>query len=256
MTNDDGVTSPGLHALAAAAGDLDAEVMVVAPSSDQSGTGAAIRPLHSSGTVAFESVTLPGLEAVLAYRVDCPPALAVLSAVLGSQELRPDLVLSGINIGLNLGVAVLHSGTVGAALTATNLGLPAVAVSIDAGRRPHWATAAAIAEAAARWLSATRLPVVLNINVPDVGVEDLAGVRSATLSRFRGARAESGTPDDILDLEPDSDAFLVRHGFATITVLHGLREAGHETGSDAASFVEDVVSGQRWQSTGLASLRT
>lgn len=256
MTNDDGITSPGLHALATAATALDAEVMVVAPSSDQSGTGAGIRPLHSPGSMAFQSVALPGLDAVPAYSVDCPPALAVLSAVLGGHGLRPDLVLSGINIGLNLGVAVLHSGTVGAALTATNLGLPALAVSMDAGSRPNWATATAVAEAAARWLSATRIPVVLNVNVPDLAVDDLAGVRSATLSRFSGVLTETDLLEGASDLEPDSDASLVRRGFATITVLHGLREAGHETGRDAASFVEDVCAGRRRQSAGLASLRT
>lgn len=63
--------------------------------------------------------------------MDCTPALAVLTAGLSGPLVRPDVVLSGVDLGLNLGVAVLYSGTVGAALTALNLGLPAVAVSLQ-----------------------------------------------------------------------------------------------------------------------------
>lgn len=246
VTNDDGINAPGLLALAVAAAELDADMTVVAPAVDQSGSGAGIRPLLPGAGVAFRSVALPGLDGVPAFCVDCPPALAVLSACLGGGDRSPDLVLSGINKGLNLGVGVLHSGTVGAALTAANLGLPAVAVSLEAGPRPHWSTAAALAMTAARWLTRTRLPVVLNINVPDVALEDLAGVRSATLSRFADVRwnvASANGADDradplATDADPESDAALVRRRFATITVLHGLREAGHEIGGEAASFAE------------------
>ena len=245
VTNDDGIASPGLLALAVAASEMAADITVVAPCEDQSGAGAAIRPLLPGAGLAFRSVDLDGLDGVPAYCVDCPPALAVLSACLGSGDLRPHLVLSGVNIGLNLGVGVLHSGTVGAALTAANLGLPAVAVSLEAGSRPHWPTAAAVAVTAARWLTRTRLPVVLNVNVPDVALRDLAGVRSATLTRFSGARfnvahTDGGTDgwEEAADADSASDAALVRRGFATITVLHGLREAGHETGGDAARFAE------------------
>ena len=246
VTNDDGIMAPGLLALAVAAAELDADMTVVAPTDDQSGSGAAIRPLLPGAGVAFKSVALPGLGGVAAYCVDCPPALAVLSACLGGGDRSPDLVLSGINMGLNLGVGVLHSGTVGAALTAANLGLPAVAVSLEAGPRPHWGTAAALAVTAARWLTRTRLPVVLNINVPNVALGDLAGIRSATLTRFSDVRWNVASADSLddgadplaTDADPETDAALVRRRFATITVLHGLREAGHEIGGEAASFAE------------------
>lgn len=251
VTNDDGINAPGLLALAVAAAELDADMTVVAPAVDQSGSGAGIRPLLPGAGVAFRSVALPGLDDVPAFCVDCPPALAVLSACLGGGDRGPHMVLSGVNMGLNLGVGVLHSGTVGAALTAANLGLPAVAVSLEGGPRPHWRTATALAVTAARWLARTRLPVVLNVNVPDVALEDLAGVRSATLTRFSEVRwhVPQGDGPDLggespVDADPDSDAALVRRRFATITVLHGLREAGHETGGEAARFAEWSLAGE------------
>ncbi len=242
VTNDDGIMAPGLHALVLASTALAANVMVVAPRHDESGCGAAIGPLRPGGSESFEPVTLPGLEDVLAFRTDCTPALAVLSTCLAGGENSPDIVLSGVNAGLNVGLAVLHSGTVGAALTAANLGLPAIAVSLDAGRGPHWRTAAAVAVAAVRWLSANRLPVTLNINVPDVALEELAGVRAANLGRFARPQVVPSRARPLPDADLDSDAALVRRRFATVTVLHGLREAGYETGAAAASYVETTLS--------------
>ncbi|MGH9177333.1 MAG: 5'/3'-nucleotidase SurE [Acidimicrobiales bacterium] len=256
VTNDDGVASPGLHALARAAVDFPAEVMVVAPRHDQSGSGAAVGPLDLPGKVVFEARDLAGLAAVAAYCVDCPPALGVLSAGLGGYGVCPDLVLSGVNAGLNLGTAVLHSGTVGAALTAANLGLPAVAVSLAASDRPHWDTAAAIGLAAAHWLGATGLAVALNVNVPDVGRDGLAGVRVAHLSRFGSVRTALTLTDDavrddpgleltlgpsVSDADPASDAALVRRGFATVTILRGLQEVETRPGPDPAAFIERVL---------------
>lgn len=262
VTNDDGITSPGLHALAGAALDLPAEVMVVAPWDDQSGSGAAVGPLHIPGRVVFEVANLPGMPLVPAYRVRCPPALAVLTAGLGGYGVRPDLVLSGVNLGANLGIAILHSGTVGAALTAANLGLPAVAVSLDADGRPlKWPTAAAVAVEVARWLAARRTAGVLNVNVPNVTLDDLAGVRSATLSRLGSVRT-AFTLGDAADerrhelelhttdakADRDSDAALVRRGFVTITALSGL--AGPPATADGvAEFVEEALAGRRRHST-------
>jgi 5'-nucleotidase len=131
VTNDDGVASPGLHALARALVDDGYDVIVVAPDREMSGSSAAIGQVHVEEGIDAERVVLPGLDGVPAYAVAGPPGLCVLSARLGGFGDAPDLVVSGINPGANTGRAVLHSGTVGAALTAANFGCRGLAVSID-----------------------------------------------------------------------------------------------------------------------------
>lgn len=131
VTNDDGVESAGLHALVRALVDDGRDVMVVAPARDMSGSGAAIGRIHLDESIDAQQVELPGLAGVPAYAVDGPPGLCVLAARLGGFGHRPELVVSGINPGCNTGRAVLHSGTVGGALTAANFGGRGLAVSID-----------------------------------------------------------------------------------------------------------------------------
>jgi 5'-nucleotidase len=131
VTNDDGVASPGLHALARALVDDGHDVIVVAPDREMSGSAAAIGQVHIEAGIDAERVDLPRLDGVPAYAVAGPPGLCVLTARLGGFGDPPDLVISGINPGCNTGRAVLHSGTVGAALTAANFGCRGLAVSID-----------------------------------------------------------------------------------------------------------------------------
>lgn len=253
VTNDDGIESPGLHSLAAAALGLRAEITVVAPADDQSGSGTAVGPLRDPGPLTFEPTVIPGVPILPAYCVRFPPALAVLSACLGDHGARPDLVLSGVNAGSNLGTAVLHSGTVGAALTAANLNVPAVAVSLDLdGGRARWDTAAEVAVAAARWLRLVGLPVALNVNVPNVHVARLQGVRMAALSRLSSVRAacvsaDGAQPPQDLELQladeasgRDTDARLLELGYVTVS---GLRPLG---GTDlrvygVAPFMEEAL---------------
>jgi 5'-nucleotidase len=131
VTNDDGVGSPGLHALARALVDDGHDVIVVAPDREMSGSAAAIGQVHIEAGIDAERVDLPRLDGVPAYAVAGPPGLCVLTARLGGFGDPPGLVVSGINPGCNTGRAVLHSGTVGAALTAANFGCRGLAVSID-----------------------------------------------------------------------------------------------------------------------------
>ena len=131
VTNDDGVESAGLHALVRALVDDGRDVVVVAPDRDMSGSGAAIGQVHFDQHIDARPVELPGLPGVTAYAVDGPPGLCVLTARIGGFGDPPDIVVSGINPGCNTGRAVLHSGTVGAALTAANFGGRGLAVSID-----------------------------------------------------------------------------------------------------------------------------
>src|SRR5579872_4808957 len=130
VTNDDGVRAPGIAALARAAAGTDHDVVVVAPMIDYSGAGAAVGPVHSRDGVDYETHVIDDLDGVPTYGVDGPPALAVILACVGAFGPRPDLVLSGINLGLNVGRSALHSGTVGATLTAAQFGLRGLAVSI------------------------------------------------------------------------------------------------------------------------------
>ena len=241
VTNDDGVSSPGLHALARALVDDGRDVVVAAPDQDMSGMGAAIGRIHLDEHIDARPVELPGLAGVPAYAVDGPPGLCVLAARLGGFGEPPDLVLSGINPGANTGRAVLHSGTVGAALTAANFGGRGLAVSLDVPTRldpgvpRHWDTAAAVAAAAVDWLAAARAGVVLNLNVPDRPPERLAGARPATLAPFGTVRsavvetAEGGgrlqmelRPSDV-ELPPDCDTALVKAGYVAVSPIGGIR---------------------------------
>ncbi len=146
VTNDDGVRAPGIGALARVAADSDHDIVVVAPMVDYSGAGAAVGPVHSRDGVDYETYEIDGLAGVPTYGIDGPPALAVILACVGGFGARPDLVVSGINHGVNVGRSALHSGTVGAALTAAHFGLRCLAVSIRWGSDPvPWDTPAALA---------------------------------------------------------------------------------------------------------------
>ena len=109
---------------------------------DYSGAGAAVGPVHSRDGVDYETYEIDGLAGVPTFGIDGPPALAVILACVGGFGPRPDLVLSGINHGVNVGRSAMHSGTVGAALTAAHFGLRCLAVSIRWGPDPvPWETA-------------------------------------------------------------------------------------------------------------------
>jgi 5'-nucleotidase len=131
VTNDDGVASPGLHALTRSLVEQGHDVIVVAPDREMSGSAAAIGQVHVDEGIDAERIELPGLGGVPAYALAGPPGLCVLTARLGGFGEPPEMVVCGINPGCNTGRAVLHSGTVGAALTAANFGCRGLAVSID-----------------------------------------------------------------------------------------------------------------------------
>ena len=144
VTNDDGVESEGLHVLTAALAAAGLDVFVIAPNSDRSGTGAAIGLVHADQHLDSQQVELPGCAGIDAYAIDGPPGMCVIAGRLGAFGEPPDVVVSGINPGLNTGRAILHSGTVGAALTAQNFGGSGLAVSTELGDRWYWDTAARV----------------------------------------------------------------------------------------------------------------
>lgn len=263
VTNDDGVEAPGILHLATAVVEAGHDVVVGAPRTDMSGSGAALGRLHVDEHIDVEAHALPGLDGIPAFGVDGPPALAVLTARLGGFGTPPDLVVSGVNPGANTGRATLHSGTVGAALTAANFGVSALAVSIEPGDPTRWATATTLAMAALEWLVDAPARTVLNLNVPDRTIDGLAGVRWAGLAPFgtvRAAIADADLPQPgpggtgRLQMElretgevlpADSDTAVVLAGYAAVTELVGIRAV--PVGADPAPEVglagtdDDVV---------------
>ena len=117
ITNDDGIDSLGLQELARCIEAEGFDVTVVAPSYDASGTGASLGHISKDRPINFKEVAVPGLSG-RAFSLDGPPALCAIAGHLEAFGPRPDIVVSGPNLGLNTGRSVLHSGTVGAALAA------------------------------------------------------------------------------------------------------------------------------------------
>lgn len=242
VTNDDGIEAPGIHALAAALADAGHDIVVAAPLHEMSGSGAAIGIMSAETDLLVSSFKMPDRPDIEAYGVDGPPALAVMAARLGAFGEAPDLVVSGVNPGHNTGRAMLHSGTVGAALTAGNFGVSALAVSTGPGPDPAWGTACELALGAVDWLLGAPVKTVLNLNVPDVSIGALRGVRWAEPASFGTVQA---TLVDIGDqrlrmtlkgtggeLPPDSDTALVNAGYAAVTIINGITSAEWEPVAD------------------------
>lgn len=233
VTNDDGFDSPGFAPLVAAVVAAGHDVVAAPPQTDMSGQGAAIGRLHVDRSIDVEERELPGLEGVPCHAVAGPPALCVIAGNLGAFGPPFDLVVSGINPGPNTGGAVLHSGTVGAALTAANFGFSGLAVSMATGEPMHWETAAALAVPALEWLTVQPPRTVLNLNAPNLALEDVRGVRWGELAAFGSVRtALVESQGGRLQMEfvgrrdehPEhTDAGLVDRGYASLTLLSGIR---------------------------------
>jgi 5'-nucleotidase len=248
VTNDDGIAAPGLAALAEAVALAGYEVVVAAPSSDHSGASSAIGPMGGPDGVAVTPVELEIVPDVPAFAVDAPPALAVIVARLGAFGEPPDLVVSGINPGPNTGRSVLHSGTVGAAMTAANMGLSGLAVSMGTGEPSHLETAATVGAAALGWVAAAPPKSVLNVNVPNLALPEVRGVRAARLAPFGTVRTSLGQSSDGRlqvelreteeALDPDTDTALVMAGYVAVTALVGIRA---DENADAATALERAL---------------
>lgn len=206
ITNDDGIDSPGLAVLATAAkGWLDLhdlksagsanskpelskpelskpELVVAAPAVEHSGSSASMGVLAQHTPIDYWPQTIAGLEDVAAFKVAATPAACAILGCLGAFGAPPDLVISGINYGANCGRSVLPSGTIGAALTAANYGISALAVSQDA---PHkdatllWEVAAEMACEQLYWLLSQPRPTTASLNVPNLERSQIKGIQFA-----------------------------------------------------------------------------
>jgi 5'-nucleotidase len=248
-TNDDGINAEGLHALARAVAAAGHDLVVAAPDFDASGTGAAIGLFHADSRIDVRRVALPSCDAP-AWAVSGPPALCTLAARLGAFGPPPDIVVSGINAGLNTGRAILHSGTVGAALTAQNFGAKGLAVSVASGTAWRWDTAATMAIEVLDVLVDAPARSVLNLNVPALARDEVKGLRWARLAAFGAVRAAIAPAESEGHLQielravdeqlpPDTDTALADAGYATLTTIVGIAEAWPAEAAAASPAVEE-----------------
>ncbi|HET9600222.1 MAG TPA: 5'/3'-nucleotidase SurE [Acidimicrobiales bacterium] len=234
ITNDDGVGTRGILELARTVHELGHDVVVAAPREEASGASASLTSVQKDGRTVVESRSLDGLDAVPVFGVAASPAFISLIALRGAFGDAPEMVVSGINEGPNTGRAVIHSGTVGAALTAATYGARGLAVSIELGQPRHWSTAHELIRAGVSALAAAPQGTTLNLNVPNRPASEVLGLRSARLAPFGTVQAriaESGEgyvklaytePAEVAP--PDSDAALLAEGYATITALQSTAE--------------------------------
>jgi len=192
LTNDDGIQSPGLWAAAEALDELG-WVTVIAPREQASGTSRSM-PSTSDGEIREEEVEVNG-KLWTVHAVGGTPAQAVLHGILDILPRRPDLVVSGINYGLNVGSGVTVSGTVGAALEGGSFGIPSLAVSLEVDREDHFShsreidfqTSGYFTKYFARQLLGQQLPPdvhVLKIEIP-AGASSETDWKLSSLSPLR-----------------------------------------------------------------------
>jgi 5'-nucleotidase len=239
FTNDDGIESPGLWAVAEAFAKIG-DILVVAPREQQSGMGRSL-PIASEGRIYEQQRTVLGQEHTV-YAVDGTPAQAVQHGVLELSNRLPALVVSGINYGENTGNGVTISGTVGAAIEAASLGIPALAVSQQTPKDLHlsyadvdFSAAAYFAVIFGQWLLHNRRPDdvdILKLDLPR-GVTKETPWRVTRLSRrrvFWPTRPERVALQDVGRLgyeynpdptqsEPDSDVYALEQGVVSITPM-------------------------------------
>ncbi len=224
-TNDDGYLSPGIRVLAEAAHEIGS-VDIVAPDREQSASSSALtlhRPLRMRKTHDGTSI------------VDGTPTDCVILAVNELLGKVPELCVSGINCGPNMGEDVLYSGTVAAAMEATILGIPAIAFSYTGSRIEEVEGWQPVVSSLLRQIVARGLPrhELLNINLPSLSPDEVRGVRVTNLGRRRYSDAITRAPDPSgreyywigggsthWNGGPDCDYLAVQDGYISVTPLH------------------------------------
>ncbi|MDI6871637.1 MAG: 5'/3'-nucleotidase SurE [Bacillota bacterium] len=229
VTNDDGIWAPGIAALAEALRPLG-EVVVFAPDRERSAIGHAIT-MHNP--LRVEEIPFP-VEGIQAYVVNGTPSDCVKLGAEAILPRPPDLVVSGINLGPNLGTDVIYSGTVSGALEGVILGIPAVAVSLATYAEADFEVAGRFAAHLVRLVQKYGLPpdTLLNVNVPGLPLADLAGVKVTRLGtrRYRNVFDRRTDPrgkvyywmaGEVLDLDddPEADTVAISNNLISVTPL-------------------------------------
>jgi 5'-nucleotidase len=229
VTNDDGILSPGLHALAEVAASLG-DVLIAAPAEQQTSMGRAKPRPPNGGVIKTMEIPLDGI-ARMAYAVNASPALCVAHAVLELAPRKPDLCLSGINYGENIGYSFTASGTIGACVEAQAFGVPGLAVSLETPLHLNhtrdyepldWRVTKHFARVLAERILKRGLPSgvgLLNLNVPTDATEatELRWTRQSAQNYYVWATADSARDRELpyklssdkrfdhATIEPDSD---------------------------------------------------
>jgi 5'-nucleotidase len=224
LSNDDGYFAPGLAALAEALQGLG-EIVVVAPEQNRSG---------ASNSLTLDRPLLLKKAASGFYFVNGTPTDCVHLAVTGMLDKLPDIIVSGINLGANMGDDTIYSGTVAAATEGYLLGIPSIAISMTSFEGNNFASAGRVArELVERFIrNPIREPVLLNVNVPDIPYDQLKGREVTRLGRrhkaepvvkMKSPRNETvywvGAAGAAADAGPGTDFNAVERGFVSITPL-------------------------------------
>ncbi|MFT5162683.1 MAG: 5'-nucleotidase [Alteromonadaceae bacterium] len=225
LSNDDGVNAPGLQALYDSIKTIGDEVSVIAPDRNCSGASHSLTLVNPLRVQKANN----GFLVVNGTPTDC--------VNIGISQLltkKPDLVIAGINDGPNLGDDVLYSGTVAAATEGRHMGLPAIAVSLVKKGQLNYDTAAQVVVQIVKQLQLHPLPAdqILNINVPDLPIKQIKGIKVTRLGRRHQADSMSRQTDPwgreiywygplgkARDGEEDTDFYAVANGFVSVTPL-------------------------------------
>jgi len=234
LTNDDGIYAEGIQILGEKLlGHENIDTYIIAPDREQSATGHSItmhRPLRAEEVKFYRN---PGLKG---WSVNGTPADCVKLAIECLLPEKPDLVISGINNGANLGSDVLYSGTVSAAIEATILGVPALAVSLTEDDNPDFHFAADFTFKLIRVIEENNLPknTLLNINIPGIERNKIAGITVTRLGnrQYRNAFEKRVDPrgrnyywlaGEVVDTfgdDGETDVAAIHNSFISITPIH------------------------------------
>lgn len=224
LSNDDGFAAPGLNMLYQRL-NQQFDVMVVAPDRDRSG---------ASNSLTLEFPLRLTQHEQNFYSVNGTPTDCVHLALTGLYDNPPDLVISGINAGANMGDDVIYSGTVAAAMEGRNLGLPAIAVSLASFQPQHFSTAVKAVVVLLRQLSyfCKKSATILNINVPDIPWSKIKGFQVTRLGKRHKAEPVVkskdprgdviywvGPPGKLQDAGEGTDFYAVDQGYISVTPL-------------------------------------
>jgi len=257
VTNDDGPECEGVHVLARELQDCG-DVVVVVPHEERTGAGASVGTIHAL-IPEVRPLAVAGVKE--AWTVNGPPGLCVMLASLGALGPPIDLVVVGINPGANVGSLICHSGTVGAALTARQSGINAVAVSQAVTKFPEgagwenmlaeqcWDSAAAVAKAVVIGLLANLPadPLLVNLNVPNVPLEQIKTWRYTDIAKQSWSQTIGAVSRQPLgeeqhgfglrmsfgerhSLPPETDAGAVERGEVSVTLLGEMWVASNQSG--------------------------
>ena len=269
LTNDDGITSDGLWAAARGLARIG-HLTIIGTADDWSGGSASIRLSYGARLARFTDVPAGLGPNVEAYSLEAAPGGAILTGLMTDLFEPFDLVASGANYGLNVGADLVHSGTLGAAVTGYQRGITAFAVSADRGaprgEPQRWEVIADVSERIGRWLlERDGPPILLNANVPNKPFAELKGARIVkpvtwgNLDRARLTAVPAG--DDVWTItasiirevpypsDPDTDSGAVMAGYISLSHVAPTGWAPGPQPHDLEHLIETLTPGGQSPST-------